>query len=105
MSLQLQSGETGCNQQKQAVTGQGASVVGLGSAFFLCQTVFWHRPYPNILPKEHGHSLALTKGIALRGKVLSHAFPIPQHLTAPVTPAFSGVTRYVVSWQQANMFK
>lgn len=57
MSLQLQSGEAGWNRQRRAVTGPSASVVGPGSAFFLCQTVFWHRPYPHILPTEHGHGV------------------------------------------------
>lgn len=105
MSLRHQSGEAGCNQQRQAVTGQKASVVGLGSAFSLCQTVFWHRLYPHILPTEHGHSLAFAKGIALRGgSCFSHSQTFDTTLR-PFASVFSGVAQYVVSWQHPNTFR
>lgn len=88
MSSQLQSGGAGLNWKGLAVTGQSASIVELGSAFFLCQTVFWHRPYPHIQPLENGHAVWHSLKVLQRGEkeACAHVSPIPKLLTP--TPYF-----------------
>lgn len=86
MSSQLQSGEAGWNRQWLAVTRQSASVVGLGSAFFLCQTVFWHRSYPHILLMEHGHRVWHSLKVLQREKSSLSCLSNPQ--TFDPTPQY-----------------
>lgn len=69
--------------------------MGLERAFFLCQTVFWHDPYPHILPTEHGHEVWQSLKVLHRGaKKLSHASPIHKLLTPPLSAAVACVTTY-----------
>lgn len=102
MSSLLQSGDAGWNRQRLAVTGRSASVVGLGSAFFLCQTVFWHRPCPHILPTVHGHrvwhSLKVSHRVGGKRNFSLMLFPSTNFLLllSVLLWIFSGV----VSWQQ-----